>query len=106
MRVVLAGAYYFAAVFVVAFALGTVRTLVLEPRIGETLAVACEAPILVLAMYLATKHVVPRGNPPRTALSLLGVGLFGLLFQQIAEFALYDGTPEIVNRELEELLAV
>lgn len=88
MRVVFAALIYFAAVFVAAFAFGTVRTLLLEPRIGETLAVACEAPFLVLVIYLAARHVVPRANPPRTAIALVVVGLVGLLFQQIAEFAL------------------
>ena len=44
-RVALAGSAYFAAVFVAAFAFGAVRTFWLEPLVGETWAVAAEAPL-------------------------------------------------------------
>jgi hypothetical protein len=93
MGVFRAGAIYFAIVFVIAFALGTVRTLVLEPRLGETLAVACEIPFLVTAMFLASRWIVPRLGAPST-MRLLYVGLLGLALQQIAEIALVLGSGE------------
>jgi hypothetical protein len=42
-----AGVVYFAVVFVVAFAIGVVRTLLLAPRIGDVRAVLLEAPIII-----------------------------------------------------------
>lgn len=93
MGVFRAGAIYFAIVFVIAFALGTVRTLVLEPRLGETLAVACEIPLLVAAMLFVARWVVPRVAAPSTA-RLLYVGLIGLALQQIAEIALVLASGE------------
>ena len=38
------GAVYFAIVFLVGFALGALRTLVMAPRLGDTLAVLLERP--------------------------------------------------------------
>jgi hypothetical protein len=94
MRVLLAGAVYFGVVFVAAFALGTVRTFWLEPALGETLAVACETPFLIAAMYLTVRHVLPRVSPPRTALALFAVGVIGLALQQVAEYALIRAASE------------
>lgn len=94
MRVLLAGAVYFAVVFVAAFALGTVRTFWLESALGETIAVACEAPFLIAAMYLAARHVLPRVNPPRAGLALFAVGVVGLVLQQMAEYALIRAAGE------------
>lgn len=93
MGVLRAGASYFAVVFVIAFALGTVRTLLLEPQIGKTLAVACEIPFLVTAMFFASRWVAPRLNAPSTV-RLLFVGLIGLALQQIAEIALVLASGE------------
>jgi hypothetical protein len=100
LRVVAAGALYFASVFFVAFAFGVVRTLVLEPALGETWAVACEAPLLALTMFAAAKWVVPRAKPPRGPLTLLGVGLIGLVFQQIAEVLLVRAAGETIASHL------
>jgi hypothetical protein len=93
MGVLRAGASYFAIVFVIAFALGTVRTLALEPRLGETLAVACEIPLLVTAMFFASRWILPRLSAPSTA-RLLYVGIIGLALQQIAELALVLASGE------------
>jgi hypothetical protein len=93
MGVLRAGSIYFAIVFVIAFAFGTVRTLVLEPQLGETLAVACEAPFLVAAMFFVSRWVAPRLRAPSMA-RLLYVGLVGLVLQQIAEIALVLASGE------------
>jgi len=94
MRVLIAGAHYFAMVFVAAFAFGTVRTFVLEPRVGETWAVACEAPFLIAAMIIVAHIVIPRVKPPTDAASLLGVGAIGLVLQEVAEFGLIYASGE------------
>jgi len=94
MRVLIAGAFYFASVFVVAFALGAVRTLLLEPRLGQTWAVASEAPFLLAVMLVAARVVIARVKPPTDSRSLLGVGAFGLVLQEIAELALISASGE------------
>lgn len=99
-RVLLAGSAYFAVVFAAAFAFGAVRTFWVEPRVGETWAVAAEAPLLVAVMYLAARFVMSRLRPPTGAGALLGVGLFGLLLQQLAEFALVIAAGETVQSHL------
>ncbi len=96
MRVLSAGAFYFAVTFVAAFAFGTLRTLVLEPRLGETWAVACEAPFLLAVMIVAARIVVPRVKPSTESAALLGVGAVGLVLQEIAELALIYASGETV----------
>lgn len=105
-RVLLAGAAYFASVFVAAFALGAIRTFLLEPRLGETLAVAIEAPFLIGAMFLSARHVIPRLRPPTSVGALLGVGLFALLLQQVAEFGLVIAAGETVQSHLAYLITI
>lgn len=100
MWVLKAGALYFAMVFVAAFAFGTVRTLLLEPALGETVAVAIETPFLVIVMFLAARLVLRRVGVARTVGALLPVGLFGLLLQQIAEFALVLAAGETIAQHI------
>jgi len=52
MRAIRLGALYFAAVFAVGFALGTIRMLVLVPRLGELAAVAIELPVILTAAWI------------------------------------------------------
>lgn len=100
MRVVAAGALYFAIVFVAAFALGTLRTFLLEPQLGETWAVACEIPFLIAAIVISARVVLRRFSSIRAALSLLAVGLVGLVLQQMAELALVLLSGETVASHL------
>lgn len=95
----IAGGCYFALVFVVAFVLGVVRTLWVAPAIGETWAVACEAPLLIAATFFAARFVIPRIRPPRTTPSLLGVGLVGLALQETAEIALIYAEGETLEQQ-------
>ncbi len=73
-----AGATYFAIVFLIGFALGTVRTLVVAPRVGETAAVLIEAPALLAASWIACGWCVRRFGVPRRAAARLWMG--GLAF--------------------------
>lgn len=96
MRAVSAAVIYFLIVFAAAFAFGAVRTLWLEPVIGETWAVACEVPLLIVVMVFAARFVVRRAPAPWSALALLGVGTLGLVLQQVAEFVLVLASGETV----------
>ena len=88
MRIAAAAGLYFLIVFGVGFLLGPVRVLWLEPRLGETAAVLCEAPFLLVAIVFAArwlpKYLRLRTNVP----ALLGMGLGALFLQQCTEFAL------------------
>lgn len=97
LRVLIAGTVYFAMVFVAAFAFGVVRTLLLEPRIGETLAVSVEIPFLIAVMYAAARWVIPKCAVPRGTLALLGVGLIALALQTGAEYLMLRASGESIE---------
>jgi hypothetical protein len=83
-----AGATYFAIVYFFGFMLGTVRVLLLAPRIGEVSAVLLETPIVLAASWIACRwctgrFVVPHEAGPRLAMggvafALLIVGEVGV----------------------------
>jgi hypothetical protein len=50
-----AGALYAIIIFVVGFILGTIRVLLLAPRLGETTAVIIEAPIMLAASWFVCR---------------------------------------------------
>jgi hypothetical protein len=101
----LAGVAYFAVVFTIGFILGTVRTLLIAPRLGETGAVGLEAPFMLAASWAASLWAVYRFRvPPAPGLRLLmgacalallamaemsvSVGLFGRTFSSLFETSL------------------
>ncbi|MGO9698334.1 MAG: hypothetical protein ACLPX7_03610 [Xanthobacteraceae bacterium] len=59
----------------------------LEPRLGETLAVLCEAPFLLVAIVLAARWLPKRLRLNADVGSLAGMGLGALFLQQLADFA-------------------
>lgn len=90
-RVVAAAVLYFLMVFAVGLLLGPVRVLWLEPVLGPTLAVLCEAPLLLAAIWFASRRA-PRWAGVRGGwASYLSIGLLALLFQQIADLAVGFG---------------
>jgi hypothetical protein len=87
MRILAAAACYFAIVFGIGFLLGPFRVLLLEPRLGETWATLCEAPVLLVAIVIAARWLPPRFDL-RTAPQLVAMGLAALVLQQAADFGL------------------
>ena len=87
-RLLRAAAFYFLIVFGAGMALGPIRVLWLEPAVGETLAVAAEAPFLILAMVIGAKVV--QGDARGWA-SALAIGVLALVFQQTADLAVGFG---------------
>ena len=55
-----AGASYFAIVYLVAFVLGAARFLVVAPRVGETIAVLMETPIILTVSWIASRWCAGR----------------------------------------------
>ncbi len=83
-----AGALYALIVFLIGFILGTIRVLLIAPRLGETVAVILETPVILAANWLVCRWCVGRLDVPRRVgfRSLMGVVAFVLLMA--AEFAL------------------
>lgn len=81
-----AGALYFALVFAAGFALGTVRTLVVVPRLGARTAELLEAPLMVGVSIVAAGWVVRRLAVPPVWTSRLGLGVIALALMLLAEF--------------------
>ena len=79
------GAIYFSLVFAVGFVLGTIRVLVVVPLLGERAAELLEAPLMLLASFLAARWVVRRFRLPPGARCRLPVGLVALTFLLVAE---------------------
>ena len=76
-----AGALYAIVVFSIGFILGTIRVLLLAPRLGETTAVIIEAPIMLAVSWFVCRWCVDRLNARRTvpARSLMGLVAFLVL---------------------------
>ena len=87
MQTLKAGALYFAIVFGAGFALGTIRVLLLVPRVGERTAELMESPIMLAVTVLAARWIVRRFAVPLAASQRLGIGLVALGFLLLAELA-------------------
>ena len=83
-----AGIAYFAIVFAAGFALGTVRTLLLAPRIGELSAVLVEIPFMLLVAWLACRWLVRRFAVRPHAADRLVMGGLGFVLLMVAELLL------------------
>jgi hypothetical protein len=75
-----AGAAYFALVFGTGFALGTIRTLWIVPRLGIRTAELLEAPFMLVAIWLAggwigRRFSIAEGSAARVAVGVLALAL-------------------------------
>jgi hypothetical protein len=80
MRALKAGGLYFLMVFGAGFVLGTIRQLLLVPRMGEMWAELLEMPLMLAVIVMAARRVVrrlrvPPGLGPRLAMGLTALGL-------------------------------
>ena len=74
-RATKAGALYAIVVFSIGFILGTIRVLLLAPRLGETTAVIVEAPIMLAASWFVCRWCVDRLDVRRTVAGSITDGL-------------------------------
>lgn len=72
---------YFAFVFAVGFLLGTLRVIVVAPRLGELIAVLIELPVMLAACWWSCGRIIDRFRLERslTQRGTMGVVAFGLL---------------------------
>lgn len=90
------GARYFAIVFAIGFVLGTIRTLMVVPVIGEVWAVCAEVPLMLFFSWRANRYIRrsmsgSSSSSHRKADDIafsLGYGLIGLILLLLAEAGL------------------
>ncbi len=82
-----AGARYFAVVFAIAFALGTIRTIWIAPAIGATAAVLVEVPIILLVSFFVARHTIT-GAQISSRGEALGAGAVAFAMLMVAEAGL------------------
>lgn len=87
-RAVLAGLAYFAIVFAAGFALGAIRVVLLIPRIGETVAVLIELPVILTVAWIASRWLVTKFDVPRQSGPRLLMGGAAFLTLMCAELGL------------------
>lgn len=85
-RALVLGLVYFTAVFALGFALGTLRVLVLGPRLGELGAVAAELPVILAGAWLVCGRLLAGRRLGRAEAAAMGATAFTLLM--LAEAAL------------------
>lgn len=101
------GAIYFALVFGAGFVLGTVRVLLLEPRLGTRTAELLEIPIMLVVVYLAAKYVVSKMHAIQARLPYLVTGVSALILLLLLEFTLVLGLQDLsFDRYLESRDAI
>ena len=97
-RVITAAVVYAIAAFAVGFLLGTIRVLVVIPRLGETLAVLLETPIMLFVSWQVSRWCVRMFSvgASTTERALMGAMAFAVLM--LAEFtlsvALFQRSPD------------
>jgi hypothetical protein len=99
MQVLKAGALYFALVFGAGFVLGTIRILLIVPKVGTRNAELIEAPIMLVATVLAARWVVRRVSLPTGPAARLGAGSLALGFLLVAEFTVALWIRSLTIRE-------
>jgi len=85
MHALRAGAAYFALVFGTGFALGTIRTLWIVPRLGIRSAELLEAPFMLIAIWLAGGWIGRRFSLGKGPATQVAVGVFALELLLAAE---------------------
>ena len=83
-----AAAAYAALIFAAGFVLGSLRVLVLAPRLGEVVAVLVEVPVMLALSWLVARWAVARFAVPPEAAARLAMGALAFALLLAAEMAL------------------
>jgi hypothetical protein len=102
IRATKAGAFYAIIVFLIGFILGTIRVLLLAPRLGEATAVIVEVPIMLTASWFVCRWCVDRLDVRRTVPARSLMGLVAFLVLMSAEV----GLGAVFGRSLADQLAI
>lgn len=88
MRATLAGLAYFGVVFAAGFALGTLRVLVLAPKLGGSAAVLVELPIILAVSWVACRWLITHFDVPKKLTARLIMGGLAFTVLLIAEMSI------------------
>jgi hypothetical protein len=80
-----AGILYTLGVFTVAFAVGVIRVTQLAPRIGELLAVLCEAPVVLGFSWVISRWCIRRFRVDASPLARIQMGVVAFVTLQLLE---------------------
>ncbi len=83
-----AGLLYFAGVFALGFLLGGVRMMLLEPTVGDLLAVIIESPIILALSWLLCRRAIDRFQVAALVSARLLMGGVALTILLLAEYSL------------------
>lgn len=76
---------YFAVVFGMGFLLGTLRVLLIAPRLGEELAVAIELPVMLAVSWLTCARIIDWFSVPGALSPRLAMGGLAFILLMAAE---------------------
>lgn len=88
LRTVLAGAVYFAAVFLLGWGVGVFREMVIAPRITSDLAIVVETPFMAWAAFYLARYSARWLYVPPSAAARLVMGSVALVLLLLAEDSL------------------
>ena len=91
LRLLRPAALYFGVVFGIGFALGPIRVLWLEPRVGPRAAELIESPVMLLAVVLTGRWVGHQLCADYGSMARLGVGLIAAGLVLAADLAVGVG---------------
>ncbi len=101
---------YTLIVFAAGFVLGTLRVLVLAPRLGETGAVLLELPVMIAVSYLCARGCVLRWRVPARLAPRAVMGALAFALLMLLEFGLstlvFGNTPRAHLARYGEALAL
>lgn len=87
-RALAAGGLYFLLIFLLGMALGTVRILLLEPRLGAIGSVLAEVPFMLAASWFVCGRLIRYLSVPAVVSSRFAMGASAFLLLMAAELAL------------------
>jgi hypothetical protein len=87
-RALQAGSIYFLLIFGLGFVLGTLRVLVVAPRLGALAAVLAELPVILTAAWLVCARVTAGFRVPRSWQARLVMGGIAFALLMLAELGL------------------
>lgn len=88
MQPIKAGVIYFVGVFALGFLFGGIRLMLLQPLMGETIAVAVEVPIMLVLAWMLCARAINMSKISTSWTDRLTMGLVALSLLLLAEFGL------------------
>lgn len=89
------GLVYFTLVFGAGFILGTIRVLLIEPKLGMRYAELIEMPVMLFVIYLSAGFVVSKMDQIKQRLPYFITGMSALVLLLLFEFTLVLGLQSL-----------